>query len=197
MLESLINWDKNTMVFLNNLGNPFYDSFWLMATKQIYWTPFFLLLLYLLYQKKGLKMTFCILLFVAVLILLSDQLSNVFKYSFKRLRPCNDPEIQSLIRIVKSSKSYSFFSAHASNSMAISIFIFLNLKKHYKYLFLIFIWPLIFAYSRIYLGLHFPLDIISGYISGGLLAYLMFKIYHKFEQGLQNPTNRKPITNGE
>lgn len=196
MLQQLINWDKKCFVFLNNLGSPFFDGFWLKATKEIYWLPLFLFIFYLLYKNKGLKTTLYTLLFVAVLILLSDQLANGFKHGFKRLRPCNDLEIQSLIRVVKSSHSYSYFSAHASNSMAVSLFIFMILKKYYKYLYLLFIWPLIFAYSRIYLGLHFPLDIISGYIAGVVLSYLWYKVYIKFEDYLQDSAHGESVSNG-
>jgi undecaprenyl-diphosphatase len=95
------------------------------------------------------------------------------------LRPCNDTSINEIIRVVKGSNSYSFFSGHAANTSAVALFLFLNFRKKYKYFGLIFIWPMIFAYSRIYLGLHFPIDILTGYFFGTTFGLLMFKIYRK------------------
>jgi len=61
--------------------------------------------------------------------------------------------------------------------MVVATFLYLNFKKHFKYLGLLFLWPLIFAYSRIYLGLHYPLDILSGYLCGLINGWLMYKVY--------------------
>jgi undecaprenyl-diphosphatase len=133
----------------------------------------------LVYKKIGIKQTLILLLFVAVLISFTDQVTNLFKNHFQRLRPCNDSSINSIIRVVKGSNSYSFFSGHAANTSAVALFLFLNFRKKYKYFGLIFIWPMIFAYSRIYLGLHFPIDILTGYFFGTTFGLLMFKIYRK------------------
>lgn len=181
MLDKLIALDKKLFVYLNGLGSENFDAFWLFITKQTAWIPLFLLLVYIIYKKKGSKQTLILLVFVAVLVTFTDQTANLFKYGFKRLRPCNDPEINSIIRIVKDSKSFSFFSAHAANSMGVCVFLYLNLKKYYsKFLVFLFLWPLIFAYSRIYLGLHFPLDILTGYTFGTAYAFLMLFIYKRY-----------------
>lgn len=182
MLEKLIDLDKKAFVFLNGLGSETFDSLWLIITKQIYWAPFFLLIFYLLFKKIGGKNLLIVLGFIAVLILICDQTANLFKNSVQRLRPCNDTEINGFIRIVKTSSSFSYFSGHATNSMATTVFIFLIFKKYYKYAFLLFLFPLIFAYSRIYLGLHFPLDILSGYIFGGTFGFLFYKIFVKLQK---------------
>jgi undecaprenyl-diphosphatase len=177
MLEKILSLDTRLFIYLNSLGSETYDGFWLFITKQANWTPFFLLLLYLIYKKLGAKQTLFLLLFVAALVTITDQTTNLFKHTFQRLRPCNNLEIKSLIRIVQSRDSFSFFSGHAANTMAVATFLYLNLKRYFKYLGFLFLWPLIFAYSRIYLGLHYPLDIISGYICGLILGSLMFKGY--------------------
>jgi undecaprenyl-diphosphatase len=179
MLEKLISLDKQLFVYLNSLGSVTYDDFWLLITKQINWAPFFILIFYLIYKKIGLKKLGITLLFIAVLILVCDQTANLFKEAFQRLRPCNDPEIKTIIRVVKQSDTFSFFSGHATNSMATTVFVFLLLKKHYQYSYLLFLFPLIFAYSRIYLGLHFPIDILSGYLFGASFGFLFYKIYQK------------------
>ena len=177
MLDKLLSLDVQLFVYLNGLGSEVYDGFWLFITKQFNWIPFFLFLFYLIYKKIGGKQTLYVLLFIAVLVLITDQFTNLVKYSFQRLRPCNNPDIHSVIRIVKSSKSFSFFSGHASNTMACAVFIYLLLKPYFKYMFLLFIWPLIFAYSRIYLGLHYPLDIFCGYLFGMMTGLFVFRIY--------------------
>ena len=151
-----------------------------MITKQVYWTPLFLLIFYLLQKKIGWKNFGFYILFTAVLILLCDQTTNLFKNYFQRLRPCNVEELKGIIRIVKTSKSFSFFSGHAANSMATTVFCFFILKKYYSHAYLLFLFPLIFAYSRIYLGLHFPIDILTGYAFGSTLGFICYKLYQKY-----------------
>lgn len=180
MLEKLINLDHQLFVFLNGLGSEKYDGFWLLVTKQLHWTPFFLVLLYLVFTKIGKNNTLKLLLTIAVLILLTDQFTNFIKDSFERLRPCNNPELQSIIRIVKDSDTFSFFSGHAANSMAGMTFIFLTIRRYYKYAFLVFLFPLLFAYSRIYLGLHFPSDILTGYCFGAAMGNAAYHIYNNY-----------------
>ena len=177
MLEKIIALDKQLFLFLNSLGSENFDGLWLMITKQIYWTPFFLVVFYLLYKKIGFKNLLISILLIVALILFCDQTANLIKNTFQRLRPCNDPEIKGMIRIVKSSDTFSFFSAHAANSMATTVLVFMTFKKYYRYAFLLFLFPLIFAYSRIYLGLHFPLDILTGYLYGGTFGFLGYKLY--------------------
>ena len=180
MLEKVIHLDKELLVFLNGFGSPTFDGLWLVITNQLNWTPLFLLIFYLLQKKLGWKNFGVYILFTAALILLCDQMSNLFKEHFQRLRPCNDEEIKGIIRVVKTSKTFSFFSGHAANSMATTVFVFMILKKYYKHTYLLFLFPLIFAYSRIYLGLHFPGDILTGYTFGATFGFLCYKLYNKY-----------------
>jgi undecaprenyl-diphosphatase len=162
------------------LGSERFDGLWLIITKQVYWTPIFLLIFYFLQKKIGWKNFGYYVLFTAVMILICDQTVNLFKFSFERLRPCNDEEIKGIIRLVKTSSSFSFFSGHATNSMASTVFGFMILKRYYKHAYLLFLFPLIFAYSRIYLGLHFPTDVLTGYTFGAIAGFVCYKLYHKF-----------------
>lgn len=181
-MEKIIQLDKQLLVFLNGLGSEQYDGLWLLITKQLHWTPIFLFIFYLLYKNLGWKKLLLALVSIAVLIAFTDQFTNFIKDTFQRLRPCNDEEINGIIRIVKDSETFSFFSGHAANSMASTVFIFLILKKFYSKAYLLFLFPLIFAYSRIYLGLHFPGDILTGYAVGGTFGYGMYKLYSSVQQ---------------
>ncbi len=179
MLEKIIGLDKDLLVFLNGLGSEKWDGLWLIITKQLHWAPVFLFVFYLLQKKIGWKNFGYYVLFLAIMITLCDQTVNLFKYGFERLRPCNDPEIKQLLRLVKTSKSFSFFSGHATNSMASTVVTFMILKRYYRHAYLLFLFPLIFAYSRIYLGLHFPTDILTGYVFGATVGLVCYRIYHK------------------
>ena len=177
MLDYVIHLDKKLFIFLNNLGSKPFDEIWLLVTKQLNWLPFFLILLFILYKKLGTKKLGIAILTVAALITFTNEITDVIKFSVQRIRPCNDDTLAGLIRVVKDSDTFSYFSGHASNSTASMMFVYLILRRHYKYSYLIFLYPLIFAYSRIYLGLHFPLDIISGYVFGGCTGFLFYRFY--------------------
>lgn len=180
MLEKIIELDKELLVCLNGLGSPTFDGLWLIITKQLNWAPIFLLVFYLLQKKLGWKNFLYYILFTALLILLCDQTANLFKTYFHRLRPCNDETVNHIIRVVKTSPTFSFFSAHAANSMATTVFGFMILKQYYKHAYLLFLFPLIFAYSRVYLGLHFPGDILTGYAFGATVGFICYKLYQKY-----------------
>jgi undecaprenyl-diphosphatase len=180
MLKKILSFDTELFLYLNSLGSPAFDSLWLFITKQANWTPFFILLGYLIYKKIGLKKLGIVIVFIALLLLVCNESVEFCKLTFERLRPCNTPELKNIIRIVHHSKSFSFFSGHAANSIASMTFLFLILKKWYKYSFLIYLYPLIFAYSRIYLGVHYPIDIITGFIFGWATGILFYKAYVYF-----------------
>lgn len=180
MFEKIINLDKVVFVYLNGFGSETFDQFWLLITKQINWAPLFFVGFYFLQKKIGWKNFLYYILFISILILICDQTANLFKETFQRLRPCNDPEIKDIIRIVKSSDTKSFFSGHATNSMATAVFTYLIMRKYFKYIYFLFLFPLIFAYSRIYLGLHFPIDIVTGYAFGATFGVVFYNIYKKY-----------------
>ena len=179
-MEELLKLDKELFVFLNGLGSQPFDDFWMIITKQVYWSPLFIGIFYLIQKRVGWKNFGIIIVFLALLITFTDQTTNLFKNGIQRLRPCNDPEIKDFIRIVIHRYSFSFFSGHASSSMASTMFIFLIIRKFYKHTYLLFLFPFVFAYSRIYLGLHFPLDILSGYVYGIINGIVFYKLYSLF-----------------
>jgi undecaprenyl-diphosphatase len=204
MLDQILQLDKTVFVFLNGLGSAYFDGFWLLITKQINWIPIFVIILYLVFKHLGWRHALLIIGMITLLLILTDQTTNhLFKYRFMRLRPGSDPALDGLIRAVKTSSTFSFISGHASNSMAVAFFLFKVLKPYLKFMGFIFLWPLVFAYSRIYLGLHYPLDILCGYLWGILMALLMLKLYAVIrdkifpnqKEDVDHPTNADPIIN--
>ncbi len=187
MLERIIELDTELLIYLNGLGSTTWDGFWMFMTTTITSIPVYLIAVFFLYKNYGIKKVIYSLLFLAILITISDQLANLFKYGFGRLRPCHNIEVQELIRLVKPScgGKYSFFSAHASTSMAIAVYFSLMLRNHMKYfaIFLI-IWALLIGYSRIYIGVHYPFDVLFGFTVGSIIGLFVYKllqmIYRKF-----------------
>ena len=170
-MEEIILEDKQAMIFLNNLGSSTFDPFWILVSEKWFWIPLYVIFLYFLYKNFNKKSLFYILLFVALGITASDQIANIFKFGFERLRPCHDPSLEGLLREVKCGGKFGFYSAHSSNSFFVATYLTMLLGKKIKQLpYVLFVWAAIVAYSRVYLGMHFPGDIIIGAIMGILLA---------------------------
>ena len=170
-MEEIILEDKQAMIFLNNLGSSTFDPFWILVSEKWFWIPLYVIFLYFLYKNFNKKSLFYILLFVALGITASDQIANIFKFGFERLRPCHDPSLEGLLREVKCGGKFGVYSAHSSNSFFVATYLTILLGKKIKQLpYFLFVWAAIVAYSRVYLGMHFPGDIIVGAIMGILLA---------------------------
>ncbi|MEM7487025.1 MAG: phosphatase PAP2 family protein [Bacteroidota bacterium] len=179
MLEEIIRQDKEIFLFLNRLGTQTWDGFWLFITHKLSAIPLYALLLFLTFKHFGTKRTLIVLVSVVLLITATDQLANFFKYGVQRLRPCHDEDINMMARLVKKScgGKFGYFSAHASNAMALACFFSMLLGSRMKYLamFLI-VWAILVGYSRIYIGVHFPLDVLTGISIGAIFGWLFAKL---------------------
>lgn len=182
MWDELIRHDKELFLFLNNLGTPEWDSFWMFMTNKVSLgnLAVYSFLLMATYRQFGLKKTLLTVVTVGLMILVTDQLANFFKYGVQRLRPCYDPEVNELMRLVKSScgGKFGYFSAHAANNFSVAFFFTMLLRSKFRYIgiFLI-VWAILVAYSRIYIGVHFPLDVLSGTVIGLIFSWLFVKLY--------------------
>ena len=182
MLETLLEYDKELFLFLNNLGGNTWDGFWLFITYKWNSIPVYLLLLVLLYRQVGLKGTLLGLIIVALMILCTDQLANLFKYGIQRPRPCFDAEVNELMRQVRDScenrGKFGYFSAHAANSFSVAIFFTSLLRSNRAQIgiFLV-VWAIFISYSRIYIGVHFPFDVLTGVLIGVLFGWLFAKLF--------------------
>lgn len=182
MLDELIHYDKELFLFLNSLGNENWDPFWLLMSDKTGWINIcvYVLLLLLSYSYLGWKKTGLAIVSVVLMIVATDQLANVFKYGVARLRPCYDPEVSETMRLVKGycGGKFGYFSAHAANHFAVAFFFTLVLKPKFPYMgLLLVIWAFVVAYSRIYIGVHFPLDVLSGAVVGMILSTVFVKFF--------------------
>lgn len=184
MIEKILDLDSYLFLYLNNLGSQYYDNFWIFLSRTEANVMFYLVVLiayiYSINNKKRTKILFHLIIAIAILITISDQTSNLFKDSFQRLRPCYNELISESLRLVKDSCGgrYGFFSAHASNSFSLAIFFGLLLRSSNRLLILLFaIYAFLISYSRIYLGVHYPIDILVGTIFGTINAIVLYKIY--------------------
>ncbi|AEM71118.1 phosphoesterase PA-phosphatase-related protein [Allomuricauda ruestringensis DSM 13258] len=180
MLEKLLKWDRDTFVYLNGLGIEDYDLFWATVTNFSTWIPLFILFLILFFLKFPKKEALYMFLTVLGLAIFITLITHITKISVARLRPNNTEEINTLIRILKSPTDYSFFSGHASSSFSITTLIFLFLRKKVKWSVLFFIWPVVFTLSRVYVGVHYPFDILVGMVVGLLSGWLFYWLYQRF-----------------
>ena len=182
-MEELFALDQRLFLFLNQMGTQTFDGFWMMMTHKATNISLYLLLALLyLKQQTRLKSFLILLLTVALLILITDQVTNLFKYGFERLRPCHEPALEGMVRLVKASCGglYGYFSGHASNSFALAVF-FSGIfgGKYQKLPFLLLFIAFLVAYSRIYIGVHYPLDVLSGMAFGSLVGMLFYQLWRR------------------
>ena len=178
MIDTLANLDTELFLYLNNLGSKKFDAFWLFVTNKWSSIPLYLLALFLIYRKHGVKGALIILGVVTLMIATTDQLSNLFKDSFQRPRPCQVASLQDIMRMVAPRcGKYGFFSAHAASSVAVSVFLSKLLRRDYRITpYILLVWSSLVAYSRVYLGVHYPADIIFGATVGALVGIGYFRL---------------------
>lgn len=180
MLEAILEWDRETFIYLNSLGIEQYDTFWSTITNITTWIPLYIVFFALIYYKYPKKQALSAVLTVVLLVVVILSATEITKEFVARLRPNNEPEINTLIRILKSPTNFSFFSGHAATSFGVTTLMVLFLRKHFKWAYFFYLWPLLFASSRIYVGVHYPVDIIVGTIVGVSFAFLFYYTFRKF-----------------
>jgi undecaprenyl-diphosphatase len=179
MLEQLDTWDRQAIIFLNGFHADALDQVVYYVTKTEFWFPLYAWLLFLIfrdYKKQG----WFVLAGAAVCILLADRITaGLMKPFFERLRPSHDPELEGILHLVNGYRGglYGFASSHAANTMAISLYLVMLFRHRYRYIVWMFGWAGLMCYTRIYLGVHYPGDILTGIVVGLLCGFAAFRFH--------------------
>jgi len=181
MIDQILSLDTELFLFLNSINNSFLDVIMKFASAKFTWLPLYILVVFFVFKQFKLKTGFFVFVLIVLAIALSDQTSvHLFKNVFQRLRPCFNDEIKNIVYTISMpGGQYGFVSSHAANSFAFAIFSLLIFRNK-NYTIFILIWATLVSYSRIYLGVHYPLDIIGGAFLGSFISLLLFNISKKF-----------------
>jgi len=189
MLETIKTLDENLFLFLNSQHNSFFDQVMWLFSNLLFWGPLYVWFLWLMFKRFP-KHYWTVLIAIILMIIVSDQLCNLVKESFMRLRPTHEPHLQEFVHTVNGYRGgmYSFYSAHAANTFTVAFFVIFTTSGSRLYLILsALVYACITAYSRIYLGVHYPGDILTGAIMGGFIgsgfACLHNKLRKKYLSG--------------
>jgi undecaprenyl-diphosphatase len=182
MLDQLIEFDKKLLLFLNSFHTSWLDPIMYFLSQTEAWLPLYVFLLYLIIKEYK-KETWIVLLGIVLTILLADQITaSVMKPYFERPRPSHEPTLQGLVHLVHrfsgeiySGGKYGFASSHAANTFGVATFFLLLFKTKKEWIGWLFLWAATMSYTRIYLGVHYPGDILVGGLVGVLSGIAGFK----------------------
>ena len=181
MLDWIIELDKKLLLLINSWNTPWLDSVMFTLTNAGYWTPLFILVIGMMvyhFKWRALIPLF----YLILVIILTDQISaSILKPLIGRLRPSHDPELGQLVHLVNGYRGgrFSFVSSHAANAFGVATFLWLVIRKQINWIWIMFVWAAIFTYTRMYLGVHYPLDVICGGLIGAALAHLVVLVGKK------------------
>ena len=179
MIDVLKSVDEAAFLFLNGMHNSFFDFIMYWISSKTLWIPLYVLILFRIKKKTNWKDFGIVLTGIVVMILITDQGSVFVKETIQRYRPCHNLNLKDLVHTVSNhcGGKYGFFSSHASNTFGIAVLSGCLLSvNNKKILFTLLLWSSIVSYSRIYLGVHYPIDILIGGCYGALTAWLIYQL---------------------
>jgi undecaprenyl-diphosphatase len=176
LIQSLDQVDQKIFLFLNGLHCPFMDNIMWQISGRSLWIPLYLIIIYFLIRERK-RDIWVTLIAVAIMILLSDQLADLVKNTVQRLRPTHNPVISGLVHIIRNYRGgdYGFVSNHTANAFAVAAFVSKFFARRWITIAMLS-WATLVSYSRIYLGVHYPFDVLGGAILGFLVGIMMFYI---------------------
>lgn len=188
-LEKLKELDQELFLTLNSYHNSFLDFAMYWFSDRYIWFPFYAILLAFIVWKFRWKAIY-IIVTIILTIIAADQLTSGFmKPFFQRPRPCHEEHLQSMIHMVTGcGGKYGFVSSHAANSFGLAMICWLLFRDRYPWMGWIFLWAVPVSYSRIYLGVHYPSDVILGAIIGMIIAWIMYFLYSRILKKSINTT---------
>ena len=185
-MDWLLQLDSRIFLAINGLHNESWDGImWWISGKTTWW-PFYVLVIGFLGWKRKWQLI-PVVLFIIVVITLTDQTSvHLFKNVFQRPRPCHAIDLQLVVHTVeKCGGQFGFISSHAANSFALAFFISGLLRLRYSWLlWVMYTWAILTIYSRVYLGVHYPGDVIAGAMVGSLIGWVVLRSYQFTEKRL-------------
>lgn len=188
MIEQLVSWDRDIFFLINrNLSNSFFDLIMPWIREPFVWIPVYLFLIYLCFRWFG-KKAWIWVLGAILCVSVSDRIaSGAFKPAFKRPRPCHHTHLEQEVILRKRSGcggAYGFASSHAANHFALSLFLWMLWKRRLKkyQALLLFFWASLISFAQVYVGVHFPADIVAGAMIGMVTAFLIYKLIFLIEQ---------------
>ena len=183
LIEKIEQIDRQLLFAINNANSPLLDTIMWWVSKPAFGIPFYLLFVFLLYKYFGWKSALIIVLSTVAAVGLADLSAKyLFKEMFERFRPSQNFEIKDQLHYVNSYHGgmYGFVSSHAANMFSIAMILGLWLKKKIRYsLHFLLIWAALIGYSRVYLGVHYPSDVLCGALLGMSIAFLIYKVISK------------------
>ena len=181
MFHWLLEFDKQAFLYFNSIHSPEWDNIMAWVSGKTSWIPLYIfLLLIIIYRERPTRFIFTIL-FVVITVTLCDQLSGLIKNIVERPRPSYNTDLEEFIHLVNNKKGggmYGFVSSHAANVFGVAA-ILSNQFKHFRWSLFLYAWAALVAYSRVYMGVHYPLDIICGALIGVLIGVrcYIFKVW--------------------
>lgn len=179
--QNMLEWDRQLFLWLNHeLANPVFDAVLPFFRDSLFWTPLYLFIIAFVFFNFGRKGWWWLLAFLSTVAITDLSGTYLFKETIQRIRPCNEHSLAGQVRLVIHAcpGGYSFLSNHAANHFGLATFLVGGFGRTFKpWVYVFYLWAVLISFAQIYVGAHYPLDILSGAMVGILAGYFTARIY--------------------